>query len=223
MHASLRPQHRTAAQARSAEIMTMDRPALIKHTKAELETARGEAGAAKSRLDNAWKDLNATRRSAGISQAEYQLKQSTGDEATRLRGKLADKEQTYKPIIDNHHDKIRAAEADVATADSKVRTLEAKVLRLESGGPMVDKKPVGGVPNPPTPVAAHGSILRPSGAETRTSPLSHVPAQNSGVFLEDLVPTAGIPFQLPNPLDRPGSHANTTNAHKINIKPEGAE
>jgi len=222
MHSSFFAAQRSQANARSSQAAIADRPTMIKNTKAELETAKGDAGTAKQRLDNAWKDLNATRRSAGISQAEYQLKQTApGVDADRLRGKIADKEKTYAPVINNHYDKIRAAEADVEKSESKVRTLDAKVLRLESGGPLVDRN---SVTESSTPLAPHASLMRSTGqGAPQSSALGHAPAQNSGVFLEDLVPTVGIPFQLPSPLDRPGSHAEPTRAQKLHIKPDHAE
>lgn len=168
--------------------------------------------AAKSRHAQAWKDLNSTRRSTGISAAEYQLKQTPPGETGHLERKITEKEAEFAPVLNGHHDRIRAAEGDIAKSESQIRQLDGKLLRLESD-PVLERKPI------PAPLAPHASLMRPSGSETRSSPLAQVPTrQDHSILLDDLVPTAGVPFQLGNPIQHPSLPSKPLHGHEVKLK-----
>lgn len=204
--------HSSSSSINSVGPKQQERAQQIAQTRNELKMAHLDLHAAKSRHAAAWKDLNSTRRSTGISAAEYQLKQTPAGETGNLERKIAEKEAEFAPVLNGHHDRIRAAEGDIAKSESQIRQLDGKLLRLESD-PILERRPL------PTPLAPHASLMRPSGAETRSSPLAQVPTHPSAdMLLDGLVPTAGVPFQLGNPITHPNLPSTPLHGHEVNLK-----
>jgi hypothetical protein len=169
-----------------------DRVQLVAEAQKRLDGARGDAAAAKSRLDGAWQSLHATRRSLGIAQAEYQLRQlPEGAEAAHLQAKIAMKQKEFEPVLAGHHERIRAAEAELARKEGEVRKAQSELLRIQGGRPPEAR---------PFTSAPHASLAGRPGEQAAGAGVGNVRA----TFFDDLVPVAGKPFAMPPRIEHAG-------------------